>query len=160
MLGSLVASVFSVLLLHWFTYAINSLTLVLLFSTVLGNKTHVFSIQLFSCNNILHVLFIIIISSIIGLPPFIGFWTKLYIFIFIGKFGTYLLILMTVLIMTIALIFYMTILRYSLPVELQNIDAMYIQKKTIKILLINCIFSILGVPFLMDLYLVFYGFFI
>nr|ADN85886.1 NADH-ubiquinone oxidoreductase subunit 2 [Nyctotherus ovalis] len=146
MLSTVYDNLLIIILLHWITYILTSFSLLTIFcyceGTYLGGR---FSTMLY-INTQVRYACLIIFASLAGLPPFVGFWTKLYLALLIGKFGNWLIIVSCVILLIISVTFYISVLQrlYNTSHEI-NIHTESPQLST-GFILILCIFICLA-PF-------------
>jgi len=141
--------------LYFLFYCFLSLTIVFIFNNFkLLNITQTFKI--FNSNFFIKIFIFLSLLSLGGLPPFLGFFPKwLIIEIIISKI-IYLILLIILILTLITLFFYIRICYSSFLINHLSIKwniKLNFNLKFIKISLINCFFSLFGLPFINFIYI-------
>jgi NADH:ubiquinone oxidoreductase subunit 2 (subunit N) len=146
------------IVLHYYTYTLTTILLITLLIITNNRLIHLFTINLYTDNKFLKYMYILLLASLIGLPPFLGFWTKLYILTTIGKFGTLLLNLLAIITTLLSLIFYISALRYVIS-ESTVLDMSKLTYRQYKVLCVGIILISVGSLYLLDFHLFLYTIF-
>nr|CAI38857.1 NADH dehydrogenase subunit 2 [Nyctotherus ovalis] len=157
MISSLLEQVYTLIALHWLGYVLASGTLIYLLSQVLTTTNTVFSLNALGHDMLIRTCLIICLSSMAGLPPVLGFWTKLYLLILVGRFGNITLIIIISLIMLVGLIYYIVIARYTITEVPHGLELLTLNGNTCRELISLCCILLLGSIFLQDTYIFLYN---
>jgi NADH-quinone oxidoreductase subunit N len=97
--------------------------------------------SIFLINPILSLVFLILFLSMIGLPPFLGFISKILILFTIFKSKYYLIFFLTLFFSSLASFYYLRIIKIIFFEKAQKINNIFLQSKIISyIIIINTLF--------------------
>lgn len=149
--------IFAAAIMHWVGYMIGTSCLLLLYSCTDQRLDSIFSFKIFKNDTIFSFFFICTMGSILGVPPFFGFWTKFYILYLVGVYGPFWLNVCMWGLSLSAMFFYMFVLQviFSVTPQDKGVHLIVVSDQKFIYLLICVLFMCFGFVFLDQLFGVF-----
>lgn len=156
MVSSVLVNIYVYVLIHWIFYVIGGASLLFMLKCCDIELNYLFSIINFKNDLLLNSLFVSTCCSIIGIPPFMGFWTKLLLLMQIGYSGHLFLIVGGWLLALFAILFYLSTLRNITGVSIYRYNSYFLSKHTIFIILFFNFILLCAFLFFNQIYLLVY----
>ena len=151
--------ILSIIFFYWIIYIFSMLCIYIIISNILSiGDCGLFLIVRLHFFKKISIYFLISLLSIAGIPPFIGFWSKIISIITITHTFSMFNILIFWIFLFYSLLFYLNILRYIYIYDCSNIfyKKIFFRQNHINFIIVSSFFTIFGVLFIYDIFILFY----
>lgn len=101
------------IIVYWFVYFLTCLGCLIILSYVfVNNRIGLYCLQSVKYFSLFHTCMVISFLSLAGFPPFVGFWTKLTLAVFVSHSSSSFFLVMFWSLLLLSLLFYLRVLRY------------------------------------------------